>query len=252
MTWESLEAKDSRVICTGPVYRCRQQLSFAQLVSKYDELCAELYDHRLLFTVADSCQMFYTSGHSMMNFGIDKDALSEHGRNEEYGFDVCPAKMRENFLKKAVSSSFESACKKGTGIDSDAFEILDRYTSDPNTCVDESSYIFAVPAEAQDPWAIVLYGLPNGYFSVDLNPFENYALALRLEARYHCRLVGMGASVLVFRRLKALSEEQQDALVADLDRLYGGVEQQDDLKILKGHVQNSPFLFVKYTECLEE
>lgn len=91
-------------------------------------------------------------------------------------------------------------------------------------------------------------GFPNGYFSSDLNPFENYAVAKHLHDKYGYEFFGIGASLLGFIRNHPLEEQEAAALVTDLIALYNSDASIYDsmLDLVKG----SKYLILKYIDYL--
>lgn len=225
----------------------RYQLTFKELTEQYQTYCKELPGHRLLFSMYDVRQMLYTSMHATQRYDLDTDAMIDEGEP----YHVCPTKLREAFLDFVKEASFDSACERLDEIEDEELDRLVQYTKDPDQIVDERSAIYAFPAMPDDPWALALYGLPNGYFSSDLDPAENYAVALRFEQRYQYRLVGMGSCLLAFHRQGKLSAKQEGELLEDLLRLYGSPKSQSARDKLLDQIRSSEYLLFKYVEYLE-
>ena len=88
---------------------------------------------------------------------------------------------------------------------------------------------------------------PNGYFSSDLSPFENYALAKHFYEKYGFELMGIGASLLGFIRHGSLDQQQKIELCSDLAKLYNSDKNISDKLI---NILNNNFLFIKYTDSI--
>ena len=95
---------------------------------------------------------------------------------------------------------------------------------------------------------VAIAGFPNGYFSSDLNPFENYALAKLLFEKYGYELFGIGASLIGFLNDSFLEDHQVKELIADLAKLYDTPEEIFDN--LSKIIKINKHLFIKYTEEL--
>lgn len=101
-------------------------------------------------------------------------------------------------------------------------------------------------------------GLPNGYFSCDLDVLQNHAVIVHLaQAAPHLgwRLFGIGSSLLGFVRDAPLDAPQAQALVADLQALYGQdptLAQHAHWSALQAALTGKRTLFVGYTEGMSD
>jgi hypothetical protein len=93
----------------------------------------------------------------------------------------------------------------------------------------------------------VIAALPNGYFTSDLNPMQNYVLAEHLRERFGLELFGIGARFLGFWRDQPLSAEQADDLAEDLVQIY--TEAPDNAAVQLGQaLRGRDLVLVRYTE----
>ena len=154
---------------------------------------------------------------------------------------------KENFLKQVNDLDFSTACKKELAIDEDELSILEEINESPLDYLDQQILLKVVPVEKSYEG---ICGFPNGYFTCDLSPFENYALAKHLSEKYGYELLGIGASLLGFIRNEKLEEEQIDELISDLAQLYH--TEEEVFEDLAEFIRNNEYLFLKYVECLED
>jgi hypothetical protein len=95
--------------------------------------------------------------------------------------------------------------------------------------------------------ADALAAFPNGYFSSDLDPFANHALALHLEQTYGLMLCGVGARFLGFRREQPLSTEEAEQVAAELVAIYDEVPDFAAAQLTVA-LTGSRFVLLRYTE----
>ncbi|MFC4815748.1 hypothetical protein [Flavobacterium sp. GCM10023249] len=244
----------------GPIlfetYRIEGHTTFDDLLAVHHQFKREHQDHSVIITLDDLGQAEYTSTHAILAHdldtieghdltGIDASAF-ENG--EHLGYLSTPSEFfiqRENFLQKAQECSFSDACDSGLTIDDSEIQLLEKIQQSPITYLDKQVLVKIVPARHSYE---ALCGFPNGYFSSDLDPFENYALARHLHDHYGYTFLGIGASLLGFIREQPLEVEAAKALATDLIALYNSDESSYERMLAL--IENRTYLFLKYTEYL--
>jgi hypothetical protein len=88
---------------------------------------------------------------------------------------------------------------------------------------------------------------PNGYFSSDLDPMQNYAFARHLEAEYGLQLFGIGSRFLGFRSDEALGSDTALHLAKDLTAFYAGAP-ENATAALADLMSGRDWLLIRYTE----
>lgn len=232
--------------------------SFDELLDVYDKYRKENPGKTIMLTLDDLDQADYTSTHSIMSNDLDEtegydlsgldSACFEN--NQHIGYLSTPSEFfirKENFLKQAEKVDFSSVCKKGLTMEESELSILKKINLSPLEYMDKRIILKIIPVEK--PFQGIS-GFPNGYFTSDLNPFENYALAKYLFEKYDYELFGIGASLLGFIRNDSLNKEQVKELISDLSKLYNCTE--TIFESLSASMQNSRQLFLKYIEYLEK
>lgn len=212
---------------------------------------------RVLTTLDDPQQAAYTSGHTVDAHrlddleGHDLAALSPEcfEAGEHIGYFTTPEEFPfrlANLQKAAQGTAFGDF---GGLIDWDTGEddVL-RNNRRPDEALGlnpkERMLIQCVPVlQAAD--ALAAY--PNGYFTSDLNPIQNYALCRHLEARYGLMLFGVGARFLGFYRNTPLEADAASALASDLSQLYAGAP-ADAVTQLAALFTGRDWLLVRYAE----
>lgn len=234
---------------------------FASLRALHSRLQAENSEKRVLMTLDDPGQAAYTSGHSIETHRLDDTEghdLSALGPEcFEDGEHVCylstPAEFPirlANLKASAAGVSFDDACGvlywEGGAVGGPIFPDTVMFEPDAALWRNKSDQIFVqfVPVTRA---ADALAAFPNGYFHCDLDPLQNYALALHLEERHGMALFGVGASYLAFRRDDALGGDEAEALARDLVKLYMEAP-EDAVARLRNALTGKDWLLLRYTE----
>lgn len=239
-------------------YLIKKAESFDQLVELYKEHRQNNPGKTVILTLDDLGQAEYTSAHATISHDLDDTegydltgidpVCFEDGEHIGYLSTASEFFIRkENFMKQVADHDFSAVCKKELTLDEDEISLLKEINEAPLDYLDKQIILKIIPVEKSYEG---ICGFPNGYFTCDLNPFENYALAKHLSEKYGYELFGIGASLLGFIRNDELEEEQADALISDLSKLYHSEEDAfDDLLEI---IRENKCLFLKYVETLED
>ncbi|QBE62301.1 hypothetical protein [Pseudoduganella lutea] len=230
--------------------------TFEQLLAVHEYYSRKFPDRSVLVSLDDFAQASYTCTHAIMAHGLDDTdghdlsqvdpAAFEDG--EHPGFLSTPSEFfirRDNFIAKSASVRFDDACDRGIGMNDEDLAELESVNATPGLILDDRAVMWAVPVD--DP-SLALCAFPNGYFTSDLNPFENHALAALLHRRFGYRLFGIGASWLGFRREAPLDSEHADQLAHALARLYSVEDDGAAIGKLREIAGRHAWLFLRYTE----
>ncbi|WFR72827.1 hypothetical protein P9209_02660 [Prescottella defluvii] len=211
---------------------------------------AHRHDGRCFLTLDDPNQCLYTSGHARAKHELDGDIAYPDDDTDDAlaAYDTAVFESARAALRdpdRAVRWEDVGSSLVTAPSDIEALVALNR---DPGLVVDDVHVVQCLPtADDTD----LLADLPNGYFACDLTPFECHAVARRMGERHGYALVGIGASTLGF--LSVLDPEQRDieALIADLQELYG---QPDAVawNELGDALRGSSVLLLGYTEDFAE
>lgn len=233
--------------------------SFAALLELHARLQAEQPDRRVLATLDDLGQAFYTSGHGVDvhelddTAGHDLSALPaaafEDGRH--LGWFSTPAEFPlrlANLKARAREVEFDQVVGlldwETTGDANDLVTV----NGDPDAALRldrEKEVLFQfVPVTAA---ADLIAAFPNGYFAADLNPMQNHALARRLETAHGLELFGIGSRFLAFRRAAPLDGETARAVAGELAAFYAGTP-PGRAEALARLLTGRDWLLLRYTE----
>ncbi|MTW10141.1 hypothetical protein GM658_05955 [Pseudoduganella eburnea] len=258
MKVRNLEVSDTgnELICNGLLIT--EIEAFEQLVNLVDEYAEKFPKSSILVSLDDLGQAQYTSMHSTMFHNLDdveghdlsNVSTSAFENGEHVGFLSTTSEFfirEDNFKSKSADATFDDACARGLDLEDDELEFLERVHSSPRELLDKRVVLWIVPIKTS---ATALAACPNGYFSSDLSPFENHALAEHLNAKYGYQLFGIGASCIGFRRHSPLSPGHAESLVRDIARLYDCEKNESKIERIQGLVERHKFLFLKYVESL--
>jgi len=214
--------------------------SFDKLLEVYQEFKMNNPDKSIIITLDNLDQAEYTSTHAILFNNLDNiegydlsnvdSAAFENG--EHIGYLSTPSEFfiqRDNFLNQTKKVDFSEACNRGLSMETKEISTLEKVNASPIQYIDKKIIVKVVPVKNSYE---AIAGFPNGYFSCDLNPFENYALAKLLSEKYGYELFGIGASLIGFVNDNFLYDHQRKELIKDLAKLYDSHEEIFD-KLLK-------------------
>jgi len=107
---------------------------------------------------------------------------------------------------------------------------------------DKQSYVMRVPVKAACEAVCVF---PNGYFSDDIQPEDNYHLAKVLEDKFGLEIFGFGATYVGYMRKSPFTPDEAVALGACLSPLYASEPKNVGAKIA-AIVEGEHTLFLAY------
>lgn len=76
--------------------------------------------------------------------------------------------------------------------------------------------------ETDDP-SMAIAAVPNGYFTGDLTPAQNYLLAEQLRQDFGLEIFGLGSDSAVYCRTDPISAAEADAMVGSVKEMYNGM-----------------------------
>lgn len=247
----------SELLCDGVT--AHRLASFAELMDVHLRLQAEHPNYRVLASLDDLGQAAYTSGHGADFHELDNvegHDLSGLGAeafdgDQHIGYLSTPAEFPirlANLLKEAQAMDLKQVSGVllwGTTGDSNDLITVNTKPEEALRIASEEEVIFQfVPVDSA---ADAIAAFPNGYFSCDLSPMQNHALARHLESKFGLALFGIGARYLGFRRTQVLNEIDAHVLAAELAVIYAKTPEgaADQLARL---ITGRDWLLLRYTE----
>lgn len=259
MKIENLDVSDVSKALTCHTLLITEIDSFERLMQVYDEQAAEHPAELMLISLDDLQQAKYTSMHATSTHELDDvagyDLTNVHPNafedGEHLGYPSTVSEffiLEENFRKKCGAADFAEACAKGLTLDDDELDTLEQINANPALMLDSKVILRRVPVRES---SMLLSAFPNGYFTCDLDPFENYALAEHLRQHYGYDLFGLGASCIGFRRAEPLDAAPANALGRDIARLYNCDDDPDKVARIAQIARNGRYLLLKYVDYIE-
>jgi hypothetical protein len=247
----------TELLCDGVT--AHNLASFADLLALHARLQQDRPDVRVLASLDNLGQAGYTSGHCIETHGLDaidgrdvsalpRDAFED---GEYLGFLTTRAAFPirlENLMDAAAGVTIQAAAGVlpwQTPGDSNDLVTVNNDPEQALRIAGEPEVVFQfVPVKAA---ADALAAFPNGYFSSDLTPIQNLAVARRLEATYGLALFGVGSRFLGFRRGEPFGEAEAQALSDELVGLYEETP-PEAAGLLARVVSGRTWLLFRYTE----
>ena len=204
---------------------------------------------RVICTLDDLRQCLYTSGHALEELDVLGDEDLPDDERDRLGFEALLQR-----LHAPDAPTWPQVLRQLTW-DARDLQALLEINQAPDAYIDEVVYLLRMPT----PHATeAIAGLPNGYFSCDLDVLQNHAVIVHLaQAAPHLgwRLFGIGSSLLGFVRDAPLDAPQAQALEADLQALSGPdptLAQHAHWSALQAALTGKRTLFVGYTEGMSD
>lgn len=240
-----------RGVNSHSVARITDAESFDALLEAFRQVeAAHPGQGRCFLTLDDPDQCLYTSGHARAKHDLDagieypaNDSAEALAAYDAAAFEVGRAALRDPERTVRWEVVTDSLVTEPSDIG--ALVALNR---DPGCVVDSVHVVQCLPTtDAAD----LLADIPNGYFVGDWTPFECHAVARRMGERHGYALVGIGASTLGFVSILDPEKPDVDALIADLQELYGHHD-ADGWNELGDVLRGSSVLLLGYTEDFAE
>ncbi len=218
-------------------YKLTEIESTEELLSFHQKLTDEHPDFSFLLTIDDVNQAAYTSMHSRLKHKLGRldghDLSGLPKRCYEDGKHIGYLQTKEEFWIRRANFladpevSIDVIDEKFLALTEESFEEFLTANDDLLSVCDATMYCLKVPVQKSHE---LICAFPNGYFSGDLTPFENFAVAKYLEEEFGYKLVGSGASYLAFKREEALDSQSLETLHDWLLKIHwdGDVEDFDE------------------------
>lgn len=231
--------------------------SWAELLECYRSLKEDVYPKKVFLVLDDRAQAEYTSMHAVeddrlyVDFSDDLKGIEvDDPRWEQSYQNVCVPKQLQHYLQQlndpAQQQRFESLAEKMQHYDDNDLEALLYFNQ--NLLISLDSVIEVKVADIETE-ALKLAMLPNGYFSCDFDPFENYALIQKMQ-HYGFEFIGLGAALLGWIKTPDFNAEKMDDLMQDIALIYPlEFRHQEQLKAL---ILKNNYLILPYSESPQE
>ncbi|OJU53194.1 MAG: hypothetical protein BGN93_14970 [Acinetobacter sp. 39-4] len=231
--------------------------SWAELLECYRSLKQDVYPKKVFLVLDDAAQAKYTSMHAVeddrlyVDFSDDLKGIEvDDPRWEQSYQNVCVPKQLQHYLQQlndpAQQQRFESLAEKMQHYDENDLDALLYFNQDLLISLDSVIEVKVADIETE---ALKLAMLPNGYFSCDFNPFENYALIQRMQ-HYGFEFIGLGAALLGWIKTADFEAEKIEDLIQDLSLIYP--LDSSHQKAMKDLIFKNNYLILPYSESPQE
>lgn len=195
----------------------------------------------LFATLDDFSQASYTFGHACGHH-LEEDT-DEHFPWSELPTPERFLRRKENFQEKLKDITFDSV--KGKRYWCDETSHLPSLVGGTPQFHEQKSYVQIVPVEK--PYE-ALMAFPNGYFSDDYSPFENYRVAEYLSNSFAIELFGIGASYMGFRSDVPMEGNRLTSISAFITSLYPPESSGLTAKTVSNILENETVFYFCYAE----
>lgn len=231
--------------------------SWAELLECYRSLKQDVYPKKVFLVLDDAAQAKYTSMHAVederlyVDFSEDLKGIEvDDPRWEQSYQNVCVPKQLQHYLQQlkdpAQQQRFESLAEKMQHYDESDLEALLYFNQHLLISLDSVIEVKVADIETE---ALKLAMLPNGYFSCDFDPFENYALIQRMQ-HYGFEFIGLGAALLGWVKTPEFNAEKMEDLIQDLALIYPLDSAHQ--KAMKDLILKNNYLILPYSESPQE
>lgn len=199
-------------------------------------------DHRLFATLDDFDQACYTFGHACGHH-LQEEQIEGLWEADNIR-DVLTFELRVSNFQKRLRETLPHEIKAKRSWQA-ANSLTGSLKTDNWPEYENKSYVQIVPVSAA---AETLIAFPNGYFSGDYTPFENYRLAEFLDKEFGFELFGIGAAYIGFMRQTPLIEKELDNLILWLSGLFSKEDKTDITAYLRRELENKSTFYLCYAE----
>ena len=192
-----------------------------------DRQCQAQPGRRVLCVLDDQAQAHYTSGHAIGKHNLDLPYEAQLTAEELERFEsdaiLTPERwantVTTRLMKLASEASLDATAGRLIPINSADVGLLDIYRH-PDRAFTTPLKCYAIHA---DNPSLSIAALPNGYFTDDLTPVENYLLAEQMRTRFGYEILGLGSFLAAFVRPEPLSEAGVSKVISSVRDMYMGM-----------------------------
>ncbi|WP_284185406.1 DUF4253 domain-containing protein [Pseudomonas rhodesiae] len=152
-----------------------------------------------------------------------------------------------NFTRMVAGTSFEDACAHGLTLDEQALQEWIGYQNNPISLLEQPLSALLVPVQQS---CQALAAFPNGYFTSDLDPAKNFAVARHFSEVHGYELMGVGASYIGFVRAEPPDISHANVVAKDFCALYNTSDEdlQTRISAVAQAISGRTHLWLRYVE----
>lgn len=231
--------------------------SWQEVLNSYLEIKQQVQPKKVFLVLDDIHQAEYTAMHA-----IEDDRLYFNIEDECSDVDINDPKFEQWYQNVGIfnelhhysqqlqqpiyQQKIQDLTKKMQYYSEDDLYALLRFNQQPLAIVDTEIQVKIADIETE---ALKLAMLPNGYFSCDFDPFENFTIIQHIQ-NYGFEFIGLGAMLLGWIKTSDFKSDQIDHLIQDLVMIYPlNISNQN---ILKELILENNYLILPYSESPQE
>ncbi|WP_166115155.1 hypothetical protein [Pseudoalteromonas sp. Z9A5] len=237
-------------------YRIHDLDDINKLLDEVQVLSQENQGYRFIMTLDDMGQASYTSMHSKMSNdlddgtwlsteNIDPSWMDGSFLRDDLSFDQQFLIRKLGFKHGLSKVQLEDVFEKNLFLGHESKKEIIESNKNPLAIIDKEVYLLKVPVKYSYE---AIFSFPNGYFSCDLSPFENYRLAEHLEKEYGFHLFGIGASYISFSKGPDFDAQKIEMLLEFLAKIYLKNEDKEFIDFMRLSILNRDILTLRYSE----
>jgi len=237
-------------------FRIHELLDINELVASVKKLAIEHEQFKFIITLDDIAQATYTSMHSIAcnslddgdwiaKENIDDSLMDGNYFRDDLSFEQNFTIRHMGFKHGLIDIKFEDIFDKDLSLGHDSKKEMIEANKNLLSLIDKEVYLLKVPVT--NSYEAIL-AFPNGYFSSDLSPFENYLLAKELEDSYGFYLFGIGASYISFSKGVGFCDSKIASLVDLLIKIYSHENDKALTEFLSESILKQDILTLRYSE----
>lgn len=228
-----------------------------ELVECYLSIKQQVSPKKVFLVLDYAPQAEYTSMHAVEDERLYLDIYQylDHidvndPKYEQIYQNICLPKELHHYIRQLSGvenqQTFESLVGKMQHYDREDLQTLLYLNQNPLAAMDKEIIVKVAEVETE---SLKLAMMPNGYFSCDFDPFENFAIIQRMQ-QYGFEFIGLGAVLLGWIKTSAFKDENIHDLIKDLTLLYHlDLVTQDQIKAL---ILKNDYLILSYSESPKE
>ncbi|MFT0211684.1 hypothetical protein VQ643_03595 [Pseudomonas sp. F1_0610] len=230
---------------TGYV-RIEQFSSIAEIIQTYQQLKAQHPTQAVLLILDDQNQCDYTSWHCIECLELAESEAEVDYADPNYPLHLLPA-IRHLLQQTDIASQWASMAEKTEHYSAADWKSFLAVNHNPLPTLKKSLLVrMADLPNTAEKLAIT----PNGYFTCDFNPFENYAIIESLTTEFGYEFLGLGAALLGFIKTERFSNDKAKEVIQRLKQIYPLPE--DIAAQMQELIIQQDYLFLFYTESPED
>lgn len=228
-----------------------------ELLDCYLTIKQEVKPKKVFLVLDDTAQAEYTSMHAVeddrlyVDFSDElKDIDVNDPQWEQTYQNFCVLKQLQHYVQQLShrehQQTFESLAEKMQHYDEQDLEALIYFNQDLLISTDTEIMVKVADIETE---ALKLAMMPNGYFSCDFDPFENFAIIQKIQ-HYGFEFMGLGAALLGWMKTSDFKEDKIENLIQDLALIYPlkSIHQEK----MKALILKNNYLILSYSESPQE